>query len=372
MKKFVLVNVLLLCACILLHAQIDCEEYVKWVDSQIKTRDLYISNISKRDRPDVDCEIPLLEYTKGKGYIGDSTSFYINMILSYLSESGNIQTTREHAINELLLRNYHFDVDANYRFHKEDFNEQALSRLKNLLRKQYTQTEEMRYIQNDAQYLLESRRIDMLSDYEANKRQISYEEAKDSIIYSINKKSKNKLYDERYSIHLPLLIGWHNMHEFIPLLDSIQNSGQGGIRFQIALARMGNKQYHDFLLNKQFQDHHDQYIAFYIGTQDFIAKYGELLYSEEEKFYISGSPELTKKIPLKYNIIIDLQSNIANFPKLIDRKFYICYLKDIDALPSDILEKARQWMKENRGNYVISPDFSPYFDVLMLKKYQER
>jgi len=365
MKKFILMQILLF-VCTLLHAQIDCGEYVKKVDSLIQIDNMYID---KRNKPDIDCEIPLLEYTKGKGYIGSSSSseFYIKMILSYLSENGTLRTTREQAINELLLRNYHFRMGYYYQFHKEDFNNQALLRLKDLLQKRYSPEEENRYIKYYTRFIFKDTLYiaQMIYD-EAKKRDIiDYSRTKDSVTAVVLDRYKKKLYNEDYSIHLPLLIGWCDFKEFIPLLDSIQNV-DGDVSVQIALARMGNKKYQNYFL--QF-DNIDLPIAFYIGTQDLIAKYGELLYSEEKKVYLSGPPELTEKIPVKYNIIIDLQSNIANFPKLIDREFYLWFQKDIDALPPDVVEKARQWMKENKGKYIVSSNFLPYF--YMIDKYRK-
>ena len=355
-----------------IYAQNECNWYILKVDSLIKADNL---DIDGKHKPDSQCESILLDFTKDKGYLGDSTVSYISDILSYLSKNGTLKTTREQAINALLLRKYHFDIGRNYSFHKEDFNEQALARLKDLLRKRYTRVEETRYIQDDAKYMLKENRIKILATHEANKRQISYEEAKDSIIYSILSESRIKLYNEGYSINLPLLIGWYNMREFIPLLDSIQDSGRGGIQFQLALARMGNKKYQDYFM--QMANIEDQSIAFYIGTQDMIAKYGEQLYSEKKKVNVSGSMPYglggtNEQIPIKYNIIIDLQNNIANFPKLIDSKFYLGLLKDIDALPPDVVEKARQWMKGNKGKYIISPDFTPDFNNLILDKYRKQ
>ena len=368
MKYLAILQILLSCVAMTAISQIendDCSQYINTIDSLIKKGKL---DIYRYNHPPMACEHSLLDYTKGKGFLGDSISTDISNIFDFLSESGILQTTRKQAINELLLRNYHFDVDANYQFHKEDFNNQALLRLKDLLQKRYTRTEEMRYIQDDAKYMLEENSINILSKREAQKRNISYEIAKDSIINSIKNESRIRLYKEGYSIHLPLLIGWFDFKEFIPLLDSIQNV-DGDVSFQIALARMGNKKYQDYFL--QF-DNIDLPIAFYIGTQDLIAKYGEKLYSEEKKLYISGPPDFNEKIPVKYNIIIDLQNNIANFPKLIDRKFYLWFQKDIDALPPDVVEKARQWMKENKGIYFVSSNFIPDFNNLILDKYRRK
>jgi hypothetical protein len=100
------------------------------------------------------------------------------------------------------------------------------------------------------------------------------------------------------------------------------------------------------------------YVAFYIGTQDLIEKFGNKLYSEEKDYFIQPG----ESIPIVYNLIIDLQKNISNFPRLINEN-YITKQKQIDDLPPDVLKKARQWMKENKGNYIISPDFSPYFTI---------
>ena len=366
MKTYFLINVLVFIS-ISTNAQTNCETYIHIIDSLIKERDLDINN---RRPPSLDCEIPLLEYTKDKGYLGSASSseFYIRSILSYLSKNGIPKTTREYAINDLLLRNYHFDVAGNYRFHKEDFDDQALLRLKNLLQKRYSPEEESRYIKHYTRFIFEDTLyISQMRYQEAQKRDINYSNTKDSVTAVVLDRYKNRLYNEDYSIHLPLLIGWFDFREFIPLLDSIQHADRN-VPVQLALARMGNKQYQDYFLQ---WDNIDLPIAFYIGTQDLIAKFGEQLYSEEKRFYISGPPELTKKIPVKYNIIIDLQNNISNFPKLINRQFYICFQEDIDALPPDVLEKARQWMKENKGNYIVSADFEFYFMSGMFDKYRE-
>ncbi|MCL1943010.1 MAG: hypothetical protein FWF54_05620, partial [Candidatus Azobacteroides sp.] len=69
------------------------------------------------------------------------------------------------------------------------------------------------------------------------------------------------------------------------------------------------------------------------------------------------------------NTIIDLQNNISNFPKLTERSIYFGQPRDLKELPPDALDKARQWMKENKGNYQISERFRPLFGVRMFESY---
>jgi hypothetical protein len=346
---------------LIITAQTQCEQYIQRIDSLIKKK--YFDTYDQGSEPTDDCQPYLLRYTGNKGYLGDSTDYYITDILRYLSEKGVTQTIREQAVNELLMRNYHYDVSSiYYEFNKNDFNRQAKNRLKTLLRKQYTTEEKNRYIEDNTKYIFEDTLYVSGIAYDVfKKKHINYEKAKDSvktatkdsIKTAVLEKYSKKLYDERYSIYLPLLTGWLNMKECIPLLDSIQKT-YDNLSFKIALARLGNKKYQQDFLN---QETINMNIAFYIGSQELIAKYGEKLYSEEEKYFIQpGSP-----IPIVYNVIIDLQNNLSNFPKLIDEKICIVSREEIDKLPPDVLEKARQWMKENKGKYIISPDFNPDF-----------
>jgi hypothetical protein len=363
MKRVIPVKILLLLFNVVITAQTQCEQYIQRVDSLIKKKyfDIYDQGTEAADN----CQSYLLGYTDDKGYLGDSTGYYITNILRYLSKKGETQTIREQAVNELLIRKYHYNISSiYYEFNKNDFNRQAKSRLKTLLRKQYTTEERNRYIEDKTKYIFEDTLYVSGIAYDVfKKKHINYEKAKDSvktatkdsIKMAVLEKYSKKLYDEGYSIHLPLLIGWLNMREYIPILDSIQKT-YDNLSFKIALARLGNKKYQQDFLN---QETTNMNIAFYIGTQELIAKYGEQLYSKEEKYFIQpGDP-----IPIVYNVIIDLQNNLSNFPKLIDEKIYLVRQKEIDELPPDTLEKARQWMKENKGKYIISPDFKPYFNV---------
>jgi hypothetical protein len=153
---------------------------------------------------------------------------------------------------------------------------------------------------------------------------------------------------------------------------------------------MGNKEYQEYFLNHK---ENDEDANFYIGTQDLIAKYGNELYSEETKVFISRTPprlppgeipELDEnynnqsdedyynpRIPIVYNVIIDLQNGIANFPKLISASG-VYRQKEIDKLPADVLEKARQWMKENKGNYIVNPNYLPSFNNATLAPYRNK
>ena len=348
----------------------DCSQYINTIDSLIKTGNLYIY---KYNHPSIACEYSLLGYTKGKGFLGDSISTDIREILNFLSLSGNLQTARETAINELLVRNYAFNVNLSYRVKKSDYNRQAWNRMATLLRKQYTDEEIKRYVNDMTFAVFKDTIIVSLRAHEAvRKRNMEYYKAKDSITHAIIHKYERHLYERGYSINLPLLIGWHNMREFIPLLDSIQNAGQGGVHFQLALARMGNKKYQEYLLKA---DKVNPNVAFYVGTQELIAKYGEELYSEEKRCFlsISGPPGIAKNEtgPIVYNEIIWLQKNLSGFPMLIDR--HIIYSQaQIDALPPGTLEIARQWMKENTGKYIVSPEFYPDFTVYSLDEYEKR
>ena len=339
----------------LLHAQSECDTYIRQIDSLIKKKDLNM----RYNMPPKSCEESLLDYTKNKGYIGDSTDFYIIYILETLSQYGSSDSVRENAVNELLLRAYCTNVGPYYYLRKEDFNQQARNRLKMLLQKQYSPEEEIRYIKYYTRSIYEDTiYISILANREVENKKISYEKAKDSLNVSFINEYKEKLYKKGYSINLPLLIGWLNMKDCIPLLDSIQQV-DGDISVMLALARLGNKKYQQYFLDRRGNDMN---INFYIGTQDLIAKYGDKLYSKEYNYFIQPR----EAIPIVYNVIIDLQKNISNFPRLITGD-YLFKQKQIDALSPDVLEKARQWMKENKGKYIISSDFVPYFNLDIYK-----
>ena len=364
MKRKVLLGCLLLCfiTANVIYSQNECDRYILRVDSLIKTDDL---SIFRRDKPDSLCENALLDFTKNKGYLGDSAEFYIRDILEYLSKKSDSDTVRKRAVNELLLRNYRFDVDYHFDVRKEDFDEKAKKRLITLLRRQYSQEEEDLYVKDYTKYIFRDTLYIARIAYSINK---TYSETKDSITLTILDEYKKQLYEKKgYSIHIPLLMGWLNMRDCIPLLDSIQNV-DGDVSVMMALARMGNKEYQEYFLNHK---ENDQYVNFYIGTQDLIAKYGNELYSEEKRIFISGPPELTEAIPIVYNVIIDLQNSILDFPKLIN-KSRVLFQKDINNLPDGVLEKARQWMKENEGNYILNPDFRPSFNNAILGPYRNK
>ena len=60
-----------------IYAQNECDRYILKVDSLIKADNL---SIYRRNKPDSQCENALLDFTKGKGYLGDSTEFYIDRL----------------------------------------------------------------------------------------------------------------------------------------------------------------------------------------------------------------------------------------------------------------------------------------------------
>ena len=359
MKRKVLLSCILLCFVIVnVVSQNECDQYILKVDSLIKVHNL---SVYRKNKPDSQCENALLDFTKGKGYLGDSTVFYIIDILEYLSTESQSDIIRKRAVNELLLRNYGYKVRYPFEIKKEDFDERARKRLITLLRRQYSQEEEELYVKNYTKYIFADTFYIAQAAHEINK---PYEDVKDSIRLAILNKYKTQLYEESYSIYIPLLMGWLGMREYIPLLDSIQNI-DGDVSVMMALARMGNKEYQDFFLNHK---ENDMYVNFYIGTQDLIAKYGNELYSDKKRMIVSR----TEPIPIVYNVIIDLQNEILNFPKLINRKSYFILQKDIDNLPPGVLEEARQWMKENKGNYILNPDFRPSIDNFILKPYRNK
>ena len=359
-----------------IHSQNECDRYVLKVDSLIKVDNL---DIYGKHKPDSLCENTLFNYTKGKGYLGDSTEFYIRYIFDYLLRKGHSATIRKQAVNELLLRDYAFSVDdlVDIDIRKEDFDEKARKRLATLLRKQYTQEEEELYLKHSSRFITADTTYITQLAYSVNK---TYREAKDSITQTLMDGYKKKLYGKGYSIHLPILVGWLNMKDCIPLLDSIQNV-DGDVSVMLALARMGNKKYQEYFLNHK---ENDMNVSFYIGTQDLIAKYGKELYSKETKVYISGSPLPPKpgefieidwdyynpQVPIAYNVIINLQNGIENFPRLINSNSIITSKSDRDKVPSNIVEKAQQWMKENNGNYIVNPDFLPSIDNYNLDLYR--
>jgi len=221
-KKLILILMLLLVV-FQIKSQEECDIYLQKIEISINLSEFDIYD----DAPPTMCEPVLLAYLEGKGYLGDSTEYDTKEILRYLAQYGAEKETRESAINGLLQRSYRFGIEDNYSFDKSDFNQQARERLITLLQKQYTQEEEERYVKYYTRYIFADTIYFARRTYEELKKNkdLNYENTRDSIITDVLEEYKNQLHNDsaRYSIHLPLLMGWLDMKECIPLLDSIQN-----------------------------------------------------------------------------------------------------------------------------------------------------
>lgn len=379
MKKIVFILILSLGIMQNMNAQ--CEPYIQKIDSLIKNGEYYSlwswGNKRGRYTPASECEQALLDYTERKGYYRDSNSTMIQNILSGLAWNAENKSVREDAINAYLDRCYAFDVSLPYLWKSEDFNRQAREHLKRFLRQQYTSDEIERYVKDFNKNLYKYHPLDSVAQYIAFENKQDFQYVKDSILNADYEKPRKWLSEEGYQIDIPLIMGWYHMHEMIPLLDSIWRA-DNDLSCAMALARMGNKECQEY-----FENGNRVYsnTAYYIGTQDMIYKYGKELYSKETRVYVSENPALrpgempksidyyNPKIPIAYNVIIDLQNNIINFPKLINRTIKIGSREELKRVPPGTLEKAQKWVEENKENYQIKKDFIPSFDISMFESY---
>ena len=352
-----------------LHAQTACVEYMQRIDSLIKNdASLNFTGRNSTTRPAISCESTLLDFTENKGYYGDSIDFQIREILFYISYQGSDKKDRTKAINALLDRSYAFCTNLSYEWQKKDVDQRARQHLVRLLKREYTPLEIERYIKEHTKYSLEPEWLDKESKSISEQKQQDQKQVKDSIIAAAIERNQRKLINEGYSPNLALLMGWLDMQESITLLDSMYRKDEDA-GLAMALARLGDKEYQRYFetANKVYMD-----VAFYIGTQEMIYKYGKELYSKETRVYISGSPVpggnpifdadyYNPQIPIAYNVIIDFQNHIEHFPRLIERNTEIKFQDDLKKIPPGTLEKAQQWMEENKGRYILKDNFFPRF-----------
>lgn len=256
-------------------------------------------------------------------------------------------------------RVYAYQFEGYYGWQKDDFDLQAKNHLIRLLRKQYTPEEIERFIQIDTKFSLNSEYLEeqIQRVIQINKHPEQYIQIKDSIIAYHQDKSREYFFKRGYSIDLPILIGWLDMRETIPLLDSLAK--QNDVSSKLALARMGHKEYYNFFVTEAKKASLD--IAFYLKSQELIALYGEDLYSNEEAMFLSGRSPDVGPIPIVYNVIINLQNYLDNFPRFFDRKIHFGLPKEVKDIPSRVVVEAQKWMKENRGHYKVRENYIPRF-----------
>jgi len=154
------------------------------------------------------------------------------------------------------------------------------------------------------------------------------------------------------------------MKECIPLLDSMYRVDKN-TALAMALARLGVKESRKYFENAKvvYRD-----VAFYIGTQEMIYKYGKEVLSDRQKQYLwSDSPE-AGPVPIAYNVVIDFQNCIEGFPHLINSNIYVEMPKDAKAINPEVLQQANKWIEENKGHYKLK-EFYPSFRPEMFEGY---
>ena len=250
-----------------------CNDVIRVIDSLVLQRSgvdpaswLY----NRKQTPD--CELAILEYAKGKGYYGDSIRPKIIDILTHLSGRGSTKDVRSKFIHAYLDRMYAYHFDGYYSWQKDDYDLQAKNHLIRLLRREYTPEEVERFVQVNTKSALSPENLEEQVQREMyiSKRFDQYAQIKDSIIASHLEQSREYLSKRGYSIDLPILMGWLDMRETIPLLDSLAK--QNDLSSKLALARMGNQEYYDYFVNNTKKADLD--IAFYLNSQELIARYG--------------------------------------------------------------------------------------------------
>jgi hypothetical protein len=286
--------------------------------------------------------------------------------LTHLSGNGGTQEVRSKFINAYLGRLYAYQFDGYYGWKKKDYDLQAKNHLIRLLRREYTPEEIERLVQVHTKYSLSPEYLEeqIQRVMQKNNSPDQYAHIKDSIIAYHQNESREYLSKRGYSIDLPILMGWLDMRETIPLLDSL--SKQNDLCSKLALARMGNKEYYDYFVNNAREA--SLSIAFYLNSQELIAQYGEHLYSKEEFMFESCHSPVCGPIPVVYNYMINLQKFLENFPRFFDRDIHFGFPSEVKDIPPSVVEEAQKWMKDNKGNYKMRENFVPKFSVSTFKR----
>jgi hypothetical protein len=167
------------------------------------------------------------------------------------------------------------------------------------------------------------------------------------------------------------LIGNTEMREFAPLIDSLlQNGRRGGIDKDAAALVLGHFHYKNYdsiaavnvvqYLEKRPSDAYELFSDIqYINTQDAYFIYSSLLLLTKKISCFGISDMSTGKREAGYYVLVQLSQKIKNFPykiKLTGSYFADDFCKVTKKYTYEDLKRAYEWMKKNKGKYIISKE----------------
>lgn len=206
-----------------------------------------------------------------------------------------------------------------------------------------------------------------LSDFykrKATENYLTVEQWCDSLNKNAIIEEKNKNLNHKYYLNesFVYLIDNGNLYNFFPKLEiMLHDKYYYDIHYAIKLV-LGKNKYKNYdslmawsIVNDDFS-YNSERLLFYIRTQESFFAYSTYLISDEIIDCCGIGNEYSEKKKVGYYVIISLSEIIENFPyefKKTGNYFEDCFCKLTNNMDGDDLEKAFEWMKVNKGKYLI-------------------
>ncbi len=268
--------------------------------------------------------------------------------LGYYSKKKRIRQKSVNMLLEMIFSPY-VDRGVLIKFNAEDFNKKAKESLKDVLRGKKTQDKIDFFVNYEMEYLKNKNKNFLKYDIEliCKRDSLPYEFVRDSL-YALKKQKQIKIAEVWIANRkLIRLAGKIYMYDFVPELKEMLNNKLYRDYYsdiKMALARMG-----DTIIEKQLLNSPGFYDFKYINTQRSLERVIAQFYTDETYDFMDG----WATVPVSNDVHLRLQDWILNFPEelKIDE-----YPESFTKEDLEKVEKAKIWIKENKGNYKLNPD----------------
>lgn len=307
----------------------------------------------------------VIDYTKK--YLFDTSLVkreHASFIIDEMGRFSDNPKTRQLAVNILLCAYYINGFDSPFRFKRSDFNIEAKKKIISILNEPKPKQIIDLFLHDEKNEFIrqKSKRIENDAKKIIKKTGQNYTEVYDSIfkseLQSYLKQMENQFIN-RTSSSLYLAIGWLEMRDQIPFLesqlkDSIIRSKSNyddiRVRIKASLVRMGLHQYYDDDLKGGVIS------GWYLRHQEAYKNSIKELYSDEQYDGYGGGGGESAVVLVASNAIELMQISLTNFPKKywLDMNDEGLIKKKIKT--KEYLQEVRKWAKENEGKYKFNPE----------------
>jgi len=362
MKKIAILTI-----CILMFAQLYSQNDRELILSYATTDSIINGSINEyRDDfyKNNKYDYQIIEYSKK--YLFDTClvkRVHANSIIQELGWLSKNKRTRQLVVNILLDIYYVKGVDGPFNFKRSDFNIEAKKKIISILKEPKPKIVIDLFLHDEKNEFIrqKSKRIENDAKKIVKKTGQNYIEVYDSIFKSELQtylKQMENQFINRTSSSLYLAIGWLEMRDQIPFLesqlkDSIIRSKSNyddiRIRIKASLVRMGLHQYYDDDLKGGV------ITGWYLRHQEAYKNNIKELFIDKQVMCLSDGSVMPKCL---YSIYY-LQTEIVNFPKklwLVGDLDSWCFSNPLMNKPKGYLEEVRKWAKENEGKYKFNPE----------------